>query len=149
MKNKVSSTRGVGIILIHNKKFLLQLRDNNPNIANPNMWGLIGGGIEAGETPLRAIKRECAEEIGIIPKKIQYAGCSDENGSRFYAYLSDEEEASLVSGEGQAIKLFSCDEVAGLHLTPRVHKFFYEYSGAVKKFINGENIEAEDMGLKA
>lgn len=30
-------------------------------------WGLVGGTVEAGETLLRAIERECFEEIGSMP----------------------------------------------------------------------------------
>ncbi|PRX92270.1 NUDIX domain-containing protein [Allonocardiopsis opalescens] len=30
-------------------------------------WGLPGGVIEAGESPLGAVRRECAEELGFVP----------------------------------------------------------------------------------
>lgn len=54
------------------KKFLLNLRDNIPNIPYPNYWDLIGGGLEKDESPLECIKRECLEEIGYTPKNILF-----------------------------------------------------------------------------
>lgn len=31
----------------------------------PNCWDLVGGHIEAGETPAEAVYRECGEELGV------------------------------------------------------------------------------------
>ena len=52
-------------------KMLFQLRDNNPRITNPNLWGLFGGGIKTGESPKRAAVRELKEELGITIKEEQ------------------------------------------------------------------------------
>lgn len=45
---------------------LLQLRDEHAP-AYPNVWGLPGGAIEAGETPLEAALRELWEESSLRP----------------------------------------------------------------------------------
>jgi len=49
---------------------LVVFRDDNDHIllnrradADEEVWGIIGGGIEEGEDPLNAIKREVAEEL--------------------------------------------------------------------------------------
>ncbi|HEV8052885.1 MAG TPA: NUDIX domain-containing protein [Parachlamydiaceae bacterium] len=139
---------GVGIILIHKDKFLLQHRDDKQGIPNPNKWGLVGGGVDEGETPEEAIKRECSEEIGVIPRNITYIGKTTDNKSRFYAYLEDDEVDALRLGEGQEIRFFAPEEVLSINLTPRVEMFFKTYSNAVQKFIRKENVVAKDFGLE-
>lgn len=44
-------------------RFLLGLR--GPKCGNPFTWGLIGGSIDAGETPIEALTREVKEETGM------------------------------------------------------------------------------------
>ena len=46
-------------------RILLQQRDDIPGIVAPGLWGLFGGEIEPGETPVEAVQRELEEEIGI------------------------------------------------------------------------------------
>ena len=54
-------------ILYQQNQFLLQLRDDIPNIAYPGHWGLFGGHIERDESPEIAIVRELQEEICYSP----------------------------------------------------------------------------------
>lgn len=51
-------------ILYQDDRFLLQLRDDNPNILYPGHWAFFGGHLEPGETPDTAVYRELEEEIG-------------------------------------------------------------------------------------
>ncbi len=64
------------IILINdNNEFLLQFRDNKPNIVSPGEWALIGGGIKSGENILKGLEREIKEEIpDCCVKDIKYLG---------------------------------------------------------------------------
>ncbi|MDZ8189474.1 MAG: NUDIX hydrolase [Nostoc sp. ChiSLP02] len=66
----------VAIAILYQKdKFLMQLRDNIPNIRYPGRWALFGGHIEPGETPDVAVKREILEEIGYnLPSFVEF-GC--------------------------------------------------------------------------
>ena len=36
------------------------------------LWELPAGGVEPGETPEAAAIRECGEEIGLVPRKVEY-----------------------------------------------------------------------------
>lgn len=47
-----------------NGRLIIYLRDDKPGIPFPNQWDLIGGHVEAGETPEQALVRETQEEIG-------------------------------------------------------------------------------------
>lgn len=51
-------------ILYRDGKFLMQLRDDIPNILYPGRWALFGGHLEPGESPEIGLKRELLEEIG-------------------------------------------------------------------------------------
>ncbi|BFM38468.1 NUDIX hydrolase [Synechocystis sp. LKSZ1] len=70
-------------ILYQEDRYLLQLRDNIPTILYPGHWGLFGGHLETGETPLEAVKREIWEEIRFSLVAPQYFDCySDEQAIR-------------------------------------------------------------------
>ena len=51
------------IILVEDGRYLLQLRDNIESIWYPNHWGCFGGGVDPGEDPVRALRRELREEL--------------------------------------------------------------------------------------
>jgi 8-oxo-dGTP pyrophosphatase MutT (NUDIX family) len=51
------------IILLEDGRYLLQLRDNIESIWYPNHWGCFGGGVDPGEDPVRALRRELREEL--------------------------------------------------------------------------------------
>jgi len=55
-----------------NGQYILQLRDNKPNIAAPGQWTLFGGMLAKGEKPLQSIQREIFEELCIQPREFKY-----------------------------------------------------------------------------
>lgn len=60
--------RFAGALLIDEVgRYLLQIRDDRPDILHPGAFGLFGGGIEPGESPGEAMARELEEEIGHVP----------------------------------------------------------------------------------
>lgn len=54
--------RGAGFFMISGGEVLLLLR--SASSGNPNTWGLPGGNIDEGETPIDAALREAVEELG-------------------------------------------------------------------------------------
>ncbi len=47
------------------RRILVFLRDDKPNIESPNMWDLPGGGREGNESPECCVLRELHEEFGL------------------------------------------------------------------------------------
>ena len=60
------SVKAVGVWFLSKAtgRYLYLLR-NDPK--HPETWGLPGGKVEAGETLLDAMNRECVEELGYFP----------------------------------------------------------------------------------
>ena len=104
-------------------KFLFVLRDDKPDIPNPNMWGLFGGGIEPNESPLETIKRELAEEINIdvfnikeiYSKKVVHniQGKQYEiTGYYFVGKTNKKDLSGIILNEGQKVSFFSLEEIS-------------------------------------
>ena len=84
------------------ERFLLLHRANGKK---NNLWGLVGGGNEAGETPFEGLKREITEEIGnmpIIKKTIPLESfVSNDEKFHFHTYLClvDNEFIPILNSE--------------------------------------------------
>lgn len=59
----------LAIIVNDDNKFLLLKRADDSKIWQPNKWALVGGGVEKGESPETACKREVKEETGLEIKE--------------------------------------------------------------------------------
>lgn len=84
-----SSHIGCGALILSKatKRYLFLLRNQKRHAGS---WGLVGGGVEIGETPAEALQREIQEEIGtvniekIIPLE---KFTSDSNNFEYHTYL--------------------------------------------------------------
>ena len=105
--------RVAGVFLVDGEgRVLLQHRDADAPTA-PNQWGLLGGGIEAGEEPEAAARREVLEESGLEvtgPLALWWHGLLPSVSvpgriSEWYVYCAptDARQEHVVVGEGQAI----------------------------------------------
>ena len=70
MESSPVNAVGVWFYAQDTQRYLYLLR-NDPR--HPGTWGLPGGKIDAGETLIQAIQRECREEMGSMPKYIRLA----------------------------------------------------------------------------
>jgi 8-oxo-dGTP pyrophosphatase MutT (NUDIX family) len=100
-------------ILRQNEQFLLQLRDDLPDIPYPGHWSLFGGHLEAGETPETGLQRELIEEIDYRVDNPRKICChTDEAAIRhiFYAPLTVK-LTELNLQEGQDLALLSREAI--------------------------------------
>lgn len=143
---------GVKALMIYEKKLLLILRDNNPNIPWPNVWNLPGGGVEDNENYDEALRRELLEEVGIAPQKYTILGKQTfEDGRvviRYLVSLNKEEVEKLVLGEGQKMEFFSIDEITNLSFSPYLGNFIQKNKEELRKMIEkSEAPTPEKLGL--
>lgn len=108
-------------------RFLMQLRDNLPTILYPDRWGLFGGSIEAGETPLEGMKRELQEEIAYVPEDISLFQSNLTSTVRgqvrrhFFRGTLAVDLNRLILGEGTDLALVSLSELQeGSCYSPRL-----------------------------
>jgi mutator protein MutT len=60
------------ILLLDDGRYVMQLRDDKPDIWYPGYWGCFGGAVDPGETPEQALARELTEEIELPPREATY-----------------------------------------------------------------------------
>lgn len=126
-------------VIVHNGKILLMLRDNLPFIAAPNTWSPPGGGIDEGETPDQAVRRELQEEICMVPAQLEYMGMwkfENVEAHGYFAVLNDEEAKRVKLGdEGQKLEFFSFDELKNLTLSPAFEEYIKLHGSLLKNII--------------
>jgi 8-oxo-dGTP pyrophosphatase MutT (NUDIX family) len=65
MESGIVNAVGVMFYCLETDRYLYLLR-NDPK--NPNSWGLPGGKVSGKETLIKAMQRECHEELGVWPR---------------------------------------------------------------------------------
>ncbi len=137
-------TSGSKAFVVYNKKFILILRDDKPSIPWPNVWNLPGGGIEEGEIPEEAMRRELQEEICITPKHIEFIEeqkhPSGAIAYRYVSYLTDEEaELVKLGDEGQQLGFFTVSEAEKMEHTGFFNKYFQANKEKITELVEREN----------
>ena len=108
------SIRSVVLAILYREgQFLLQLRDDLPNIVYPGQWTLFGGHLEEGETPTAGLQRELQEEIGyFVPEPLLFGIYSGDRAIRhiYHAPLTVP-LSEVVVGEGWDFAVVSVDAI--------------------------------------
>jgi 8-oxo-dGTP pyrophosphatase MutT (NUDIX family) len=114
-------------VLLCGERYLLQLRDAKPTILLPDHWACFGGGIEPGESPESALRRELVEELEFRPRGmtlltemrllLPLRPPRRDTLSFFLVPLGEPEIAAMVQHEGAGKRLFTAEELAA---EPRV-----------------------------
>lgn len=110
----------VGIVILNsNNELLLQKRSRFKRV-NPNKWGICGGKVDLGETPLEAGVRETLEEIGIPLRKeeLNFLSMDTIEKLHFTVYYIkkdvDIKKCKLQKEEVEELKYFKIEELQEL-----------------------------------
>ena len=117
------------LIVLDDSSYVLQHRDDKPDIWYPDHWGCFGGSVDAGEQPLEALRRELYEELELEFDEADYFTRFDFDLTRlgagryyrmfFVVSVSARQYSRLVLHEGEAFGAFSGETVCrDLKVTP-------------------------------
>jgi 8-oxo-dGTP pyrophosphatase MutT (NUDIX family) len=104
-------------------RYLLQRRDSFEGLPMPGHWGVFGGGLEPGETPEAALRREVFEELSWHPRAVfpvavsahaVWPGTPVLRKHFFLVPFHATDLAAMVQREGAGQGLFRIDEACRL-----------------------------------
>ena len=121
----------VGLVLIKNRKVLMQLRDNKSDIAFPGGWCLPGVHVDDGEPVKEAVKRETLEETGYLLKnpklfKIEIYKAAGKTVKRHLFYEAYDGQQKINCFEGQKMEFKSPAEFRRMKVFPGHVEFVTE-----------------------
>ena len=106
-------------------RIALQLRDDLPEVAYRDHWGLFGGHVEPGEMPALAISRELQEELGVLIEA---------------RHLKQLETFRIAQREYYVFLFSLANELASTQLTEGQHFALFSRPAIEKSEINGKQI---------
>jgi 8-oxo-dGTP diphosphatase len=115
------AVRDVSVFILYTSSghILLQHRTDDA-FRLPGYWAFFGGGIEEGENPTEALKREIREELSYEvqnPKFLLAQKVRDgEDDNTKYVFVEQYQDQPLQLGEGQAMEWFLPDQTHALKM---------------------------------
>jgi 8-oxo-dGTP pyrophosphatase MutT (NUDIX family) len=116
------------ILVLKDGRYLLQLRDDVPQIWYPDHWGLFGGGVEPGEDEIEALRRELFEELEFefaqarlftrFEFDLRPLGLERYFRSYYEVPIGIAELEQIVLHEGAAMRSVPGDEALSMKLVP-------------------------------
>lgn len=123
-KARLAAADAVAAILVDPQgRYIVQRRDERPDIFFPGHWGCFGGAVEAGEPPVDAMRRELREELELVvdPRELAYFTQMDFDftplgGTKvfriFYEIrVAPAQVTALRLHEGAAVRHFDAEEL--------------------------------------
>ena len=112
------------ILVAETGRYLMKRRDDLPWLIFPNQWSFFGGGLEPGETPEEALRREVDEELGFTVDVVEYfmdwrvtlpfPRPRIEHVYLFTVPIAEADIANFTLMEGAEMRLFRPEELAVL-----------------------------------
>ena len=109
-------------LLVCDGRYLMQLRDDKPDILLPGHWALFGGSLDPGEAPATAMRREFAEELELKAREVTAFTEMTivlpldpprlDRMSFFVVPIDRREIAAMVQHEGAGKRLFTATALA-------------------------------------
>src|SRR5215831_11210168 len=118
------------LLVLEDSRYIMQLRDDLPNIWYPGHWGLFGGGVDDGEDELAALRRELREELELEVTEARLFATIDYNLQsigldcyfrRYYEVpVTTAAWSRVVLHEGSDVRALTGDEALSL---PRISPY--------------------------
>jgi len=114
--------------VLEDGRYVLQLRDDKPDIWYPGHWGCFGGGADPAEDPVATLRRELREELALAIEQPQFfmrldfdlrpTGLGTCWRNYFVARITDAALAGCSLGEGAAVGAHAVEALSRLRLVP-------------------------------
>ena len=117
----VPAEASAALLVTPDDEFVLQRRDDKPEIFFPGWLGCFGGGLDPGETPEDCLRRELQEELGLADVALMhfcsigldfgFAGYGLLPRHFFHVPIDPSDVPNLTLAEGRAIEVVPGREI--------------------------------------